>query len=104
MNGQAVENGTISFIPADRDPTFAAWAKIKAGSYSIPAGNGPGEGANQIEIRWSRRTGKTLHFAPPIPDADEFVEAIPARYNSRSELRIELKPGANELDFELNSK
>ena len=103
LNGRAVEDGTISFIPAAGTTGSPAWGEIKAGNYSIPAKNGPAIGTNRVEIRWTLKTGRMLPAVPPSPAREEVVEAIPTRYNSKSELKAELNPGKNTVDFQLIS-
>lgn len=104
LDGSSVENGVISFIPADGNSSRAAWAEIKSGRYAIPAKLGAGIGINRVEVSWPRKTGKMRPALPPAPPVEEAVEAIPPRYNCRSELRVEIKPGSNQADFQLKSK
>lgn len=104
LDGQPVESGTISFIPAGAKHAPAAWSEIKGGRYSIPASQGPAVGPNRVEIRWPRKTGKKLPAVPPAPETDEVVEAIPPHYNTQSDLKAEIKPGANPLDFDLKRR
>ena len=103
LDGKPVEDGTISFIPPG-ESHLAAWGKIKAGSYSIPARNGPALGTSQVEVRWPRKTGRKLPALPPAPATDEVAEAIPDCYNKQSKLKAEIKPGANQVDFDLKTK
>lgn len=104
LDGRPVKDGSISFIPVDGNHGRAAWDKIEAGRYSISVKQGPAVGTNQVEIRWPRTTGKMLPAVPPAPASEQIVEAIPARYNGQSELKAEIKPGQNEVNFLLKSK
>ena len=107
LDGQPVEGGTISFIPADGAAGPPAWGKIEAGRYSIPAREGPPPGTSRVEIRWTRKTGRKLPAVPPAPPGEmieETVEAVPARYNARSELKAEVQGGKNTFDFKLKSQ
>ena len=103
LDGAPVENGLISFIPVNGNSTRAAWTAIKSGRYAIPANVGPGVGTDRVEVSWLRKTGKIVPALPPAPSIEEVVEAMPARYNRRSELRVEMKPGSNQVDLELKS-
>lgn len=106
LDGQPVEDGTISFVSTASPPGPSAWGKIAAGSYSIPAGEGPGVGPVKVEVRWSRKTGKKTPAVAPAPAGamiEETIEAVPPKYNVKSELKAEIKPGANKLNFELKS-
>ncbi len=98
LDGQPVEGGVVTFVPIDAEQGQPAWADIVAGEYSLPASRGPALGPNRVEIRWPRKTGRK---APYDPQMDEMREAIPDRYNRESELRVDVKPGRNRLDFEL---
>jgi len=103
LDGHAVEDGVISFV-GGKGGSDSAWSKIQDGSYAIAAGKGPALGANRVEIRWSRKTGKKLPAVPPAPASEEVAEAVPERYNTKSELKADIKPGANELNYDLKSK
>ena len=99
LDGRPIEGDTISFIPTDSKAGPPAWGEIKAGCYSIPAKTGPAVGTNRVEINLVRKTVKIL------PNGlEEMAVALPTRYNSQSELKAEIKPGKNQLDFELKSK
>jgi hypothetical protein len=108
LDGEPVDGGTVTFTPAGGGAAdAAAWAKIEGGRYSISAAEGPGVGTSRVEIRWDRKTGKQIPAVPPAPPdtmIDETAEAIPPRYNTRSELKAEVKPGDNTFDFELKSE
>jgi hypothetical protein len=102
LDGTPVDGGTINFLPVDGKPDSVARGDIKAGSYSIPAGQGPVVGAYRIEIRWMRKTGRMVSgFGTQAP---EMASVIPDRYNRMSELKADIKPGDNSLDFDLKSK
>jgi hypothetical protein len=100
LDGKAVEDGTISFLPND-NPGLAACSEIKAGSYSIPIKTGPGLGTNRVEIRWTRKSNRPL---PDNPAVFETEEAIPVSYNNQSELKVDVKPGMNQFDFTLDTR
>lgn len=92
------------FEPTAGNSGSTSGASIQDGSYHVPAKKGPAVGANRIEIRASRKTGRKLSARPPLNDKeDEIVEAIPACYNEKSTLVEEIKPGENVIDFDLDS-
>jgi hypothetical protein len=104
LDGQPVDGGEIRFIPAVGIP---AWAKIAKGRYAIGGSAGPSIGEARVEIRQARKTGKSIPAAPPAPPnamIEQTVEAIPARYNLRSELTAKIEPGNNVADFALSTK
>ena len=100
LDGKPVDDGIITFIPSGDNRGSPAWGKIQAGDYAIPAKTGPSVGTNRVEIRWARKTGRMVPIDPTI---EETVEAVPVRYNSQSVLQVEIKPGTNQFDFNLNS-
>ena len=105
LDRQTVDGGTISFIPVEGGDRFSGWGEIKEGRYSIPVKTGPVAGTQRVEIRWNKKTGRKTRALPPSQgEIDEIAEVIPARYNNQSELKVELKSGHNQADFELKSK
>ena len=101
LDGQPVDGGEIRFLPNVGMP---AWGEIVKGRYAIPAATGPSLGTARVEVRSSRKTGKRFPAIPPAPPnamIEETVEAIPARYNSQSELKAEIRPCENQVNFDL---
>lgn len=106
LDGQPVDGATIVFLPTKDTRGPAIGGAVKGGSYAIPAVQGPVVGWNRVEISGLRRkTGKMFQppLVPPGVQAEETVEAIPARYNKESTLTVEVKAGKNQLDFPLKS-
>jgi len=107
LDGQPIEGGMISFIPPKGDTGgFPAWGPIEGGRYSIAADEGPTAGSIRVEIRWTRKTGKKIPAIAPAPQGsftDETIEAIPVRYNSQTELKVDVQRGENTFDFNLDS-
>ncbi len=103
LDGTAVEQGSIAFIPTGETKGPTAGGAIEKGRYSIPAAQGPAVGRYRVEIHAPRKTGKKVQapMAPAGTMADEVVDAAPAQYNSKSTLEKEVKAGRNEIDFDL---
>ena len=101
LDGQAVENGAISFFPTGNAAGPSAWGVVKAGNYAIAAKHGPAPGANRVEVHWAHKTGRKTSYDPKM---DEYREAVPKCYNRDSTLQADLKPGKNEVNFDLKSK
>lgn len=96
-----VDGGTISFYPANGDPT--AGSAIEQGKYKtrVPLG------ISKVEISWPRQTGakRRAYEDGKSPFIVDTKEAIPAKYHGpNSELTYEVKSGKNEKDFELTTK
>ncbi len=102
FDGQPIEEGSISFLPADGTDSRKASAAILKGVYDIPADRAPTAGKFKVEITWMKRTGNKIASADPgMAPADETKEAIPAKYNRESTLVRDLVAGENKLDFNL---
>lgn len=89
---------SITFIPEDgKAPT--AGCLIENGKYAarVPVGTA------KVEIRVPRVLGK-LQAAGPGAEGDEVKESLPPKYNDETELRLDIKPGKNEKDWDLKSK
>ena len=63
-------------------------------------------GWNRVEIRASRKSGKKIAkpFGQPTETIDDFVEAVAERYNTASELEVDIQPGMNTFDFQVHSQ
>ena len=99
LDGQPLENGTISFYPTANSGQTAGGG-IQNGQFTVDAS--PGE--MTVIISANKVVGKNKMFKDG-PETDKVVELIPDRYNKTSELKVTLKPGANEnVNFELTTK
>ncbi len=61
----------------------------------------------RVEIRAQRKTGNKIAAGSPAPPGtmiDETEEAIPARYNNESTLRVDVTTGRNSHEFKLATK
>lgn len=110
LDNKPILSGSITFFPAGKAEGAVVGGEIKDGNYFIGADSGPIVGTNRIEIHWPLKTGKTLGLPPDdglgardLPPQEELVEAIPAKYNARSELIYEVESGKNNIDFLLET-
>jgi len=105
FDGTPVESGTISFIPIEGTQGPSAGGAITDGSYHIPPDKGPVIGKHRVQIVGTRKTGKQMKAGPEAEDPnaiiDEIEMFIPPEYNTRSELTVDVEPGTNEFDFDL---
>jgi hypothetical protein len=107
LDGLPVERGSIDLFPtAAGSDLRKASGLVIAGQYDIPAARGPNVGTYRAEIHWPKPTGRKISGFTDIGEdvVDEQAEAIPPRYNARSTLLVELKPGPNTHDFRLTSQ
>ena len=125
LDGQPLEQGTITFTPATGSPT-PGMVSITGGSYSIPQTQGLVPGPYKVSILSKDATEPVEKFGdlPGIAGrrqaeaADSKQRAlmlgkagtaasgqpIPPRYNTATTLTAEVKEGAsNSFDFDLSS-
>src|SRR4051812_46310676 len=97
LDGQPLKEGLIRFVPADGKSQNAD-ATIKDGKYKavVPLGE------KRVEISASKVTGKhKMYETPDSPTVDKVEELLPARYNTASDLKLTVKSGSQEKDYEL---
>src|SRR5438874_9840314 len=102
LDGSPLDDATITFVPTVGGQRQAAWTTVKGGQYAIAAKDGLGTGQFRVEIRALRATGEKAN--PNEPTMIPAREILPSRYNSKSELAVEIKRGDNTADFELKSR
>ena len=104
LDGKLLEEGSILFTPVEGTRGSVSGGKIVNGRYELSTKTGPTVGRNRVEIRAMRKTGKMVPKALGRPGevVPERVEAIPPRFNSKSELTVEIKPGGNTADFDVS--
>lgn len=105
LDGMPLDGGTISFLPpGETDALRVSGGPITNGTFSIPREKGANEGTYRVEIRSRKPSGKKV----PDPDMggmiDVMVEAVPPRFNDKSELKEQVGPGKTEFEFTLISK
>lgn len=100
VDGKPLPEGSITFIPVDgKAPT--AGSSIKDGQYSVKAPVGP----MKVSISAPKVVGKKkLYPTPDSPTMPITVQALPAKYNDKTELQLDVKPGVNQKNFDLQSK
>lgn len=105
LNGAPVESGTIAFYPAEGTLGPSSGGVIEAGRYRVKSAKGVVVGKSRVEISSLQMSGRM------VPDPiiagvmmEEYVEAIPEKYNTESTLVREIESGKNEIDFNLNSE
>jgi hypothetical protein len=97
-DGKPVEDGAITFLPTDgKSPT--AGGTIKDGKYTatkVPVGNA------KVTISGSKVVGKKkVYDTKDSPEMPITQEMLPAKYNAKSELTLEVKRGTNEKNWDL---
>ena len=104
VDGQPIDAGVISFIPADNDRQRVSGGPITDGVYSVEEASGANAGKYRVEVRWYKKTGRLV----PDPLTGDMVgerkEGLPKRYHKESELAVEISPGRTTFDFDLKSR
>jgi hypothetical protein len=106
LDGKPVERGSILFTPIEGTRGSVAGGEIENGRYQLSAKKGPAIGRSRVEVRAMRKTGKMVPkaFGRPGEMVPEQVEAIAPRYNTKTELIAEIKPGDNTADYDVFSR
>jgi len=124
LDGAPLAQGTIQFTPTTGSPT-PALVSISGGSYSIPRTQGLVAGPYKVSIlssgppapleKFGEMPGKEHREQAEAADKRQRTakagkagasseQAIPARYNTATELTAEVKEGAtNTFNYELTS-
>jgi hypothetical protein len=99
VDGEPLEKGSISFVPVDGKGVTAG-GEILDGKYTVAKVS---PGTMTVQIRYPKVAGtKKLDDTPESPTRDVFREALPAKFNDRTELRLEVQAGNNEKDWDLS--
>ncbi len=106
FDGEPVDGGIIRFVSESASgKERVSGGVITAGKYSVDEGQGPNAGKYQVEIRWSKPTGKQVKDTQDTGAMIDVVkEAIPSKFNEVTELRAEVSGTKTKFDFDLKSK
>ena len=103
FDGQPVKMGQIAFEP--QGAGRLGIAQIIDGAYQMPAQQGPTPGKYVVRITADRPAGKPAQAAPSAtgrPTGEVYEQYIPAKFNERSELTVEIGAEPNAVhDFAL---
>ena len=104
LDGQPLGEGSITFLPTEKGG--AANAVLSAGVYRIRGSEGLEPGRYTVEIIAVKPTGKRVrHPDLPSETIEEVRNVIPQRYNTRSQLLVDVAlDQENKFDFDLSSR
>jgi hypothetical protein len=105
MDGQPLPKATITFLPAGKEESSAT-GQIENGEFSIPRERGPVAGEYKVAISHTDQPEGhvKVELKKPGKKAAGYKELIPARYNSKTELKATVpKGGKSDLKYELSS-
>lgn len=107
FEGEPIASGMISLLPIEGTKGPAVGGPINNGTYRLSVKEGPCLGKHRVEISATRTTGRQVKAGSGAdnPDAlvDEIEMYIPPKYNSQSELTVNVAPGVNTFDFDLRA-
>lgn len=102
----ALAKGSIIFKPKSKEAGPQTAAPIENGVYKLESASGPGIGDYDVLIY----ADQPLEFNMDEPaeffeHAEEKIpaNAIPAKYNTRTTLKVVTKPGDNQFDFDIDT-
>jgi hypothetical protein len=98
LNDQPLQNGTITFLPAD-GATASAAGVITDGKYRVEMP--PGEKRVLISAMQVVGQRQVYEGDPDSPVVDEVREMIPPQYNAASTLTVDVQAGNHKQDFNL---
>ena len=102
LDGNPLSTGSILFTPLGGGPS--AGGQIVDGRYALPVAAGPGPGKYRVTVNAWSVSGPPIYDEATGVTRQEPTSIIPARYNSQSELEVEVQNGAdNTFDFPLTS-
>jgi hypothetical protein len=101
FNGDPIENGTITFLPAD-DKGAASSARITNGSYTIQTD----PGAKKVSIMAEREVGGEAaeQLRAEGRDGVPTEQYLPPEFNSKTKLEYTVESGGGTKDFELEGR
>ena len=105
LDGRPLQKGAIQFNPLPGTPGPTAGGEIADGRFAILPSGGPFAGKFSVQITAAGSTGRKVLDLFSKRMIDEYVQYLPARYNSRSQLQAEVTAaGPNRFDFALTSE
>ncbi len=101
FDGQPVKDGHVLFTPVDGMGQTGG-AAVREGKFTaekVPVGK------MKVELHGNKVVGKRKAYdTPESPWEDDVAELLPAKYNSKSDLTLEVKKGSQDVKYDLKSK
>ena len=103
VNGESLLHGSILFAPDD--PTgVSSGAEIENGTYAIAAHQGLTQGTYTVRIYATDEEAEQVAPTLPGPGVKTQPELIPAAYNMKSNLKLEVLDTPAVFDLDIASK
>jgi hypothetical protein len=94
LDGKPLPHAQIQFVPTSGRPSNAE--SDEDGSYRLQY---------TTDVRGAVIGAHTVQIRTAVEGRDDpSKERLPARYHAKSKLKAEVKPGSNQINFELSSK
>jgi hypothetical protein len=101
LDGQPVKDGHVLFTPLDGNGQTGG-GTIRDGK--LLAQNVP-TGKMKVELHGNKVVGKRKAYdTPESPWEDDVAELLPTKYNSKSDLTLDVKKGNQDVKYDLKSK
>ena len=105
FDGAPLPEGTIEFQPIQGTGGPSTGGPIVEGEFRIDPGDGVKPGKFRVSITAQRSSGKTQVIVYTGEEVEIPEQYLPAKYNQRSELEVEVKAQGNEpFVFDLKSE
>lgn len=101
LDGQPLDHGTILFAPEQRNGVSTG-APIEAGAYAIPEQQGLTPGSYAVRIYAADEEADAVAPEVPGPGIKTQPERIPAKYNMRSDLKVQVAESDKTVTFDLD--
>ncbi|RMG34026.1 MAG: hypothetical protein D6725_14960 [Planctomycetota bacterium] len=105
FQGEPVANGALRMDPIGGTEGPSGRSSIANGQYEIGPDQGLVPGKYRVSITAVKKTGRKVKAPEALEgeptEIEEEIQYIPERYNVASELEIDLQPGENVKDFDL---
>ncbi len=100
--GQPVPSGSILFSPEDESVKSMGGSAVTNGQFKIPQATGLLPGKYKVSISYPDPKGPAPKEGEAPGESRETKELLPAKYNSATELRAEVRAGVeNTFTFDL---
>lgn len=100
VDGEQVEKGHVGLIPVDGQGQTSG-GDIVNGKYTV---TGASVGEMKVEIRVPKVTGKKKVYDTGDEYRPTYSESLPDKFNMKTELRLDVKPGKNEKNWDLSTR
>jgi hypothetical protein len=101
VGGKPLADGVIQFVPTGETKGPTGQGTIKDGSYSLSSNTGAVVGRNKVQIEGFRKTNRTYKAPNKMEPVQVSEQYIPAAYNTRTTLEVDVRRGSNEFNFEV---